>query len=47
MMRITPLCIWAHRLSEEDLIVAISEETKLTHPNESAVIANVGYAIVI
>ena len=47
LMRMTPLCIWTSRLSKDDLIRAITEETKLTHPNQSAIDVNIAYAFTI
>jgi len=47
LMRITPLCIWASKLSREDLIKAVQEETKLTHPNKTAINTSVAYVYTI
>ena len=47
LMRITPLCIWASKLSRDDLIKAVREETRLTHPNETAINASIAYVYTI
>ena len=47
LMRITPLVVWASKLSKENFITAIREETKLTHPNRTALDVSVLYAYTI
>lgn len=34
-MRATPLAVWGHRLSTEQLAAAAREDCRLTHPNQS------------
>ena len=34
-MRITPLAVWGHQLSEEQLVQAAREDAQLTHPNQT------------
>lgn len=46
-MRITPLAIWAHKLSDDDLNTAVRAEVTLTHPNEVAQRACVCYCLCI
>lgn len=33
-MRITPLAVWGHNLSDEELIDAVELEVILSHPNK-------------
>ncbi len=47
LMRITPLCIWGSELRKEQLITAVTEETKLTHPNQTIVEVSIAYAYTI
>eukprot|EP01022_Parablepharisma_sp_SALTPOND_P013207 TRINITY_DN1742_c0_g1_i1.p1 TRINITY_DN1742_c0_g1~~TRINITY_DN1742_c0_g1_i1.p1 ORF type:complete len:421 (-),score=13.92 TRINITY_DN1742_c0_g1_i1:30-1292(-) len=47
MMRITPLVIWGHKLSDEDLDAAVRADVSLTHPNEIPQQACVAYCICI
>ena len=35
LMRITPLAVWGHQLSEGQLAQAAREDAKLTHPNQT------------
>ena len=35
LMRITPLAVWGHQLSEEQLVQAAREDAQLTHPNQT------------
>lgn len=34
-MRITPLAVWGHQLSDEQLAQAAREDAQLTHPNQT------------
>lgn len=43
MMRLTPLAIWAHKLSSDELFEAVKLQTYLTHPNEIAIHASYLY----
>lgn len=47
LMRVAPLCIWCVNLGRDDLIKAVTEEIKLSHPNEITVSANIVYAYTI
>jgi len=47
LMRITPLCVWASKLNRDDLIRAVREETRLTHPNMTAQNASIAYAYTV
>ncbi len=47
LMRITPLCIWTSKLSKEDLIKAVREDTRLTHPNRTAQNVSIAYVYTI
>lgn len=35
LMRITPLAVWGHRLSTDQLVAATQEDCRLTNPNQS------------
>ena len=35
LMRITPLAVWGHQLSEEQLVQAARADAQLTHPNQA------------
>lgn len=37
LMRITPLAVWCHKLSDADLFAAVDFETRLTHCNPIAI----------
>lgn len=47
LMRLTPLCIWSHRLSEADMFKAMRQESLLTHPNETIAYCNTAYGLAI
>lgn len=47
LMRIIPLCIWASDLNREDLMECIEEETRLTHPNTTAIDVSISFAYAI
>ena len=47
LMRITPLCVWASKLSKEELITAVTEETQLTHSNQTAIATSIAYVYTI
>ena len=36
LMRLTPLCVWAHKLSAEKAVAAARLESSMTHSNETA-----------
>ena len=35
LMRITPLAVWAHQLSQDQLVQAARSDAQLTHPNQT------------
>lgn len=39
LMRITPLAVWGHRLSHNELARAARADAKLTHPNQTCQVA--------
>jgi ADP-ribosyl-[dinitrogen reductase] hydrolase len=47
LMRITPLAVWTHRLSDADLDKAVRIDAGLTHPHETAQQVCVCYCIAI
>jgi len=47
LMRIAPLCVWVSKLNRDDLIAAVREETRLTHPNVTAQHVSIVYAYTI
>lgn len=47
MMRVSPLGVWAHDLSPEQIAMAARIDATLTHSNEAAVVASECYAILI
>jgi len=47
LMRITPLCVWSSKLSQQDLIKAVREDTRLTHPNVTAQNVSIAYVYAI
>jgi len=47
LMRITPLCVWTSKLSREEIIRAVREETRLTHSNETAQNVSIAYVYTI
>ena len=47
LMRITPLAVWTHKLSEDDLEKAVRAEVTFSHPNETAQRAAVCYCLCI
>jgi len=47
LMRITPLCVWASKLSLEDLKKAAREDTRLTHPNQTVINVSIAYVATI
>ena len=46
-MRISPLCVWASKLNEDEIMLAVREETKLTHSNATAINVSIVYACLI
>ncbi len=47
LMRIAPLGVWGHRLSEEDLGKAVCQDNRLTHPNPTCQHSSALYCIAI
>ena len=47
LMRATPICIWSYKLSDEDLLRAVSLEVSLTHSNQIVQCAVACYAVAI
>ncbi len=47
LMRITPLCVWTSKLTKEEIIKAVREETRLTHPNRTAQNVSIAYVYTI
>jgi ADP-ribosyl-[dinitrogen reductase] hydrolase len=47
VMRATPLCVWAHRLSAVDAGAAGAADSSLSHPNASAAGANAAYVAAV
>jgi ADP-ribosylglycohydrolase len=47
LMRITPLAVWCHNLSEEELKRAVENEDSLTHSNKNAQAASYLYCLCI
>lgn len=47
LMRITPLGVWGHRLSEEELVGAVCMDNRLTHPNPVCQHTSAVYCIAI
>jgi len=47
LMRIAPMCIFVSKMERDDLIKAVTEETKLTHPNQVAIDVSIAYAYTI
>ncbi len=47
LMRITPLAVWASKLRRSDLVKAVWEETRLSHPNTIALNASIIYVYAI
>eukprot|EP00831_Metopus_contortus_P063509 TRINITY_DN56024_c0_g1_i1.p2 TRINITY_DN56024_c0_g1~~TRINITY_DN56024_c0_g1_i1.p2 ORF type:complete len:113 (+),score=18.82 TRINITY_DN56024_c0_g1_i1:221-559(+) len=47
MMRITPLAVWAHKLSDDELFEAVFIDTSLTHCNKVALTATAAYCLCI
>jgi hypothetical protein len=43
LMRITPLTLWAHRLSQHDLVQAAKSDAQLTHPNKTCLVSLVAF----
>ncbi len=39
LMRITPLAVSAHRLSQHDLVQAVESDAQLTHPNKTCLVS--------
>ena len=46
-MRISPLAVWGHKLSNDDLKYAVMYETNLTHSDPSAIEATYLYCFAI
>lgn len=38
LMRITPLPVWGHKLSQHDLVQAVYADAQLTHPNKTCMV---------
>jgi len=47
LMRITPLCVWTSKLTMNEIIKAVREETRLTHSNETAQNVSIAYVYTI
>ncbi|DBA80145.1 TPA: hypothetical protein ACH3X2_007620 [Trebouxia sp. C0005] len=47
LMRITPLAVWGHKLSQHDLVQAVQSDAQLTHPNKTCLDCNACYCIAI
>ena len=47
LMRITPIAVWAQKLSPEDLFEAVKYQTMFTHSNERAIMACYLYCFAI
>jgi len=47
LMRITPLCVWTSKLTKEEIIKAVREDTRLTHPNKTAQNVSIAYVYTI
>ncbi len=41
LMRITPLAVWGHKLSQHDLVQAVTSDALLTHPNKTCLVSHV------
>ena len=41
LMRITPLAVWGHKLSQHDLVEAVKSDGQLTHPNKTCLVSHV------
>ncbi len=39
LMRITPLAVWGHKLSQHDLVEAVKSDAQLTHPNKTCLVS--------
>jgi ADP-ribosylglycohydrolase len=44
LMRITPLAVWGHKLSQHDLVQAVMSDAQLTHPNKTCLVSHVVYS---
>jgi ADP-ribosyl-[dinitrogen reductase] hydrolase len=47
LMRITPLAVWGHKLSKDDLYLAVKYQTMFTHANPTAINATYLYCYAI
>lgn len=47
LMRCTPIAVWAHRFSEEEIVEVTAAECTLTHCNPAIVDANTCYILAI
>lgn len=47
LMRITPLAVWGHKLSDEDLLQAVKLQTNLTHSHNDPNLACYLYCLAI
>lgn len=39
LMRVTPLAVWGHKLSQHDLVAAAVADAQLTHPNKTCLVS--------
>ena len=46
-MRVTPLAVWGHKLSKDDLYQAVKYQTMFSHSNEMAILATYVYCFAI
>jgi ADP-ribosylglycohydrolase len=46
-MRVTPLAVWGHKLSRDELYEVVKLETALTHSNQIAIDASYLYCFAI
>ncbi len=47
LMRMSPICVWSCKLSKQDLLKAVREESILTHQNQVTVVIHGAYALAI
>ena len=43
LMRITPLAVWGHKLSQRDLVAAAAADAQLTHPNKVCLVSSAAF----
>lgn len=46
-MMLTPFCLWVRNLSEDEIFLAATELTIMTHPNIMCHYSNTFYAIIV